>query len=394
MTSTAQKIDVKSSGKTDVVSLLQELSKRLKEPIPLKDTEIGPDDCASCSKPLENTLMHSRLGDDAFCMKCFNDETKVLQCRNRHCDFERWRMFAGTAHLCQPLDYRKPWWVDVSANEDLCLYHGERLMASTDEKQAQYQQSFKKFATADVFQSYDMNQLVHFDDDRRDACFPAPITVSESLTLPDGLTDAEVIPHVKKFYGLEDADEKETETELQWSDTVRVNGQELVTKTTAGTILERPLDWVPFETQTFPDEHSVASCVNCNPNSPWFHQVATACLDDHFRMSVDLAQCDFKTFQAEKSQVIPAKEIEYHPRVRCNGCGIQPMFGPGYHCKQCPDFDFCCECYEGKKAPLPDYQADKHDPNTHEMERRVSEERISDYGPIKRSRLRQSFYFG
>ena len=33
-----------------------------------------------------------------------------------------------------------------------------------------------------------------------------------------------------------------------------------------------------------------------------------------------------------------------HRGVRCDGCGMLPIIGPRYKCKDCQDFDLCHQC--------------------------------------------------
>jgi next-to-BRCA1 protein 1 len=43
------------------------------------------------------------------------------------------------------------------------------------------------------------------------------------------------------------------------------------------------------------------------------------------------------------------KGVETHWSYICDGCGISPIKGIRYHCKQCKDFDFCSRCHTEKK---------------------------------------------
>ena len=40
----------------------------------------------------------------------------------------------------------------------------------------------------------------------------------------------------------------------------------------------------------------------------------------------------------------------YHPGVTCNGCGLGPIAGSRFKCKQCNDFDFCERCFHTKRS--------------------------------------------
>ena len=46
---------------------------------------------------------------------------------------------------------------------------------------------------------------------------------------------------------------------------------------------------------------------------------------------------------------------ESHEGVRCDGCGVRPVSGIRYKCKQCPDFDFCHECRLSRRHPHADF---------------------------------------
>lgn len=35
---------------------------------------------------------------------------------------------------------------------------------------------------------------------------------------------------------------------------------------------------------------------------------------------------------------------------RCNGCNMEPIEGPRFHCQVCADFDFCQDCFDGGQA--------------------------------------------
>ena len=46
------------------------------------------------------------------------------------------------------------------------------------------------------------------------------------------------------------------------------------------------------------------------------------------------------------------KVIE-HTRVRCDGCRASPITGVRYKCKDCPDFDFCQDCFRSDNDEVP-----------------------------------------
>ena len=50
-----------------------------------------------------------------------------------------------------------------------------------------------------------------------------------------------------------------------------------------------------------------------------------------------------KIFNEKKNE-----EIIHHCYI-CDGCEMRPIKGIRYHCKNCPDFDFCENCYANKK---------------------------------------------
>ena len=51
----------------------------------------------------------------------------------------------------------------------------------------------------------------------------------------------------------------------------------------------------------------------------------------------------------EKSKVV-------HRNYSCDGCGMKPLRGPRYHCKVCPNFDYCEECYKALKHEHNDFE--------------------------------------
>lgn len=40
----------------------------------------------------------------------------------------------------------------------------------------------------------------------------------------------------------------------------------------------------------------------------------------------------------------------YHPGVTCDGCGLGPITGSRFKCKQCNNFDFCERCFSIKRT--------------------------------------------
>ena len=40
----------------------------------------------------------------------------------------------------------------------------------------------------------------------------------------------------------------------------------------------------------------------------------------------------------------------YHPGVTCDGCGVGPITGSRFKCKQCNNFDFCERCFSTKRT--------------------------------------------
>ena len=55
-----------------------------------------------------------------------------------------------------------------------------------------------------------------------------------------------------------------------------------------------------------------------------------------------------KTYGQYKNLFV-AEEKEIHWSYICDGCGMAPIKGIRYHCKECEDFDFCEKCKEEKK---------------------------------------------
>ena len=51
----------------------------------------------------------------------------------------------------------------------------------------------------------------------------------------------------------------------------------------------------------------------------------------------------------ERKEIAPPIDLEKveHPKITCDGCGVLPIIGPRFNCRECPDYDLCREC-EGK----------------------------------------------
>lgn len=43
-------------------------------------------------------------------------------------------------------------------------------------------------------------------------------------------------------------------------------------------------------------------------------------------------------------------EPSIHPGITCDGCSVNPITGPRFKCKVCISFDYCQQCFYGKKA--------------------------------------------
>ena len=63
---------------------------------------------------------------------------------------------------------------------------------------------------------------------------------------------------------------------------------------------------------------------------------------------IALAPVEIKLKGIKKAITEPKEEI-VHEYYICDGCEMEPIKGIRYHCKECPDFDFCENCYENKK---------------------------------------------
>ena len=40
-----------------------------------------------------------------------------------------------------------------------------------------------------------------------------------------------------------------------------------------------------------------------------------------------------------------------HDRFTCDGCGVNPIVGPRYHCPECNNFDYCEKCEDSLSHP-------------------------------------------
>ena len=72
--------------------------------------------------------------------------------------------------------------------------------------------------------------------------------------------------------------------------------------------------------------------------------------------------------------------LEIHHFVRCDGCGMAPLRGKRYKCKECHNFDFCENCYEKNKE-------------THKHEFQLIEKSLIPYPPFigrRRHHMRKS----
>ena len=72
----------------------------------------------------------------------------------------------------------------------------------------------------------------------------------------------------------------------------------------------------------------------------------------HMRPCVEKAKRDFifnQTMPQLKNSINENKELEIHHFVRCDGCGMAPLRGKRYKCKECHNFDYCESCFEKNK---------------------------------------------
>uniref|UniRef100_UPI00358FCF6D E3 ubiquitin-protein ligase HERC2 n=1 Tax=Myxine glutinosa TaxID=7769 RepID=UPI00358FCF6D len=60
---------------------------------------------------------------------------------------------------------------------------------------------------------------------------------------------------------------------------------------------------------------------------------------------VDFPQQSHWTGLLSEMELVPSS----HPTVTCDGCHVYPIIGPRYKCRNCDDFDFCENCFKGKK---------------------------------------------
>jgi hypothetical protein len=74
--------------------------------------------------------------------------------------------------------------------------------------------------------------------------------------------------------------------------------------------------------------------------------------EDELELEVDdelKASEDYQEYMRLKHQLdeIKAQALE-HPGFKCDGCGMEPIIGARYHCKDCssPEMDFCSSCKE------------------------------------------------
>lgn len=49
-------------------------------------------------------------------------------------------------------------------------------------------------------------------------------------------------------------------------------------------------------------------------------------------------------FTCRPPHQIPTGGKAVHRGVKCDGCGMLPIIGPRYKCKDCQDFDLCHQC--------------------------------------------------
>ena len=72
----------------------------------------------------------------------------------------------------------------------------------------------------------------------------------------------------------------------------------------------------------------------------------------HMRPCVEKAKRDFifnQTMPQLKNTINENEELEIHHFVRCDGCGMAPLRGKRYKCKECHNFDYCESCFEKNK---------------------------------------------
>lgn len=63
------------------------------------------------------------------------------------------------------------------------------------------------------------------------------------------------------------------------------------------------------------------------------------------RAEIEVKLAALKLQQA-KEQEQKTNFFGEHPGITCDGCGVAPIVGYRYHCKDCPNHDVCENCYD------------------------------------------------
>jgi acyl carrier protein len=251
--------------------------------------------CDGCGQDLTSypIWLNEIIREFTVCDKCYSggklSENSLDPCHS--CDYKKWKMFEEVKTKCK-LDIREGWYRRQDADEDLCLYHGDMLM-KTDDK---WKSVFLKFKPEDTFHKIDLDTEIFLAESG--AMFPAHRI--KNLVLPDSIDRIVLVRALKEWLGLEILDSSDRTLGVTWVDIESVNGN-----TSDFYLIDKYLttiaEWVPFE--WFP-VHETSSCcfalVNCNPESRYFHTVATVLRESHgpawFNMS-------FKLFDSKRDSL-------------------------------------------------------------------------------------------
>lgn len=232
--------------------------------------------CYSCRcEMLLDNCWHIIINQIMLCESCYNFNSKEID-MNVQCDSERF-----FDKKCDNYFNQNTSWYSSNHSKycvNLCLQHGQELMSKKDLVYEKIKKYFKiidppikniiKISTRDWY----------YGDDR--CCLLPSNKNKPELIFPDEC-DKKILQDCINIFIKSDI----------WNSIVNVNDHigEECPNILYDKILTSILDWIPFE--EFNDKKNIYgfSLVNCNPQTEYFHTVATIIIDDHGRGSFDAA---------------------------------------------------------------------------------------------------------
>jgi hypothetical protein len=325
------------------------------------------DGCGRDVEQLDEVYTGDALGmpDYMLCSRCLRAGRFRIRAQ---CDYRHWSMFRMSrdeGENCTSMrDLREGWYRDASRGEDLCMHHGQRLMASSDPKHERWRRCYHHITDADLVRvSLDASNRIY-----RDSPCHAPTNLvgyrvaPVDLTLPHEISTDALLQVAHQWFNvgmsLEDARvAKADELFLRppWPELVHCNrnysrwNNYIVHDPRIGNIQE----WVPFDCfDSDADEQDLFSgyaLVNCNPQSRQHLQIAILVINNDGLVAVDSTGMVLSEYlRARDGYQIPSSEdpLTINFGVKCNECSTLNFTGAHWRCTKCADYDLCEVCKE------------------------------------------------